>query len=636
MKKDIYSIHSKKKDRNYIIENSKKSYKEFLLEVEGGQSYLERCKNDTNLPIYLVGIIQKGDTPNRNGRIYPFDILKKECDRYLNEEIKDLQSYGECFTSNDFEVLTENGWKHFNDLFLGENVITRNDNGIGEYKSINSIINMDYSGKVYKFKGLNIDTEVTANHKFLIKNRNGIIEKITAEEIYNNRTKYSHSSIIKSIQWNGEEKENIILPAILDYKGTNKLLKEKYSKELIIDSKIFCSILGIYLAEGCTNKSSVIISQNEGNKANEILELIKLSGLDYHIYNKSVNKKNKNLLFYIDDLRLVNYLNLLGNVYNKFIPKEIKQLSSEYLGEILYWFNIGDGRKQINKNGNKRSNVFTVSKQLINDLHECWFKYGKTGNLTIQNSKEDYLFDDHIIEIKNKKPLHQLNMSSIDNISLDKRFLSIEENEFNGKVYCLNVKDNHNFYIRQNNKHFWTCNCDHPEDSTVPELKNACWVIVDIWYKGTEVWGKLKLLNAYMPPNAPGNVLRGIILNGCIIGISSRALGSVYQNGSGFDIVDDDLEIICWDAVSRPSTFNANLRVLDTNNINNYNENKSIKNKNGKLLSLTESVCFGENCNIETSKKIIKEKELKELSSIDKTYLSIMGVEKFLQNKYKK
>ena len=139
-----------------------------------------------------------------------------------------------------------------------------------------------------------------------------------------------------------------------------------------------------------------------------------------------------------------------------------------------------------------------------------------------------------------------------------------------------------------------------------------------------------------MPPNAPGNVLRGIILNGCIIGISSRALGSVYQNGSGFDIVDDDLEIICWDAVSRPSTFNANLRVLDTNNINNYNENKSIKNKNGKLLSLTESVCFGENCNIETSKKIIKEKELKELSSIDKTYLSIMGVEKFLQNKYKK
>ena len=59
MKKDIYSIHSKKKDRNYIIDNSKKSYKEFLLEVEGGQSYLERCKNDPNLPIYLVGIIQK-------------------------------------------------------------------------------------------------------------------------------------------------------------------------------------------------------------------------------------------------------------------------------------------------------------------------------------------------------------------------------------------------------------------------------------------------------------------------------------------------------------------------------------------------------------------------------------------------
>lgn len=258
MKKTIYTQNFTKKDRSILIENTKSSYREFLLEVDGGNSYLERCKNDPNLPIYLVGIIQKGDAPNRNGRIYPFDILKKECDRYLKEEVRDGQSFGEL---------------------------------------------------------------------------------------------------------------------------------------------------------------------------------------------------------------------------------------------------------------------------------------------------------------------------------------------------------------------------DHPAESTVPELKNAAMTIEDIWYKGTEVWGKIKLLNAYMPQTAPGLMARGIILNNKVLGISSRALGSVYQNGSGFDIVDNDLEIICWDIVSRPSTYDANLRILES------------KNKNKNVPMLTETVCFGDSCNIKTSKQIIKEKKVHGLSSIDKAFLSIMGVEKFLQSK---
>ena len=258
MKKEIYTKNFKKKDRDILIENTKNSYREFLLEVEGGANYLERCKNDPNLPIYLVGIIQKGDAPNRNGRIYPFDILKKECDRYLREEVRDCQSFGEL---------------------------------------------------------------------------------------------------------------------------------------------------------------------------------------------------------------------------------------------------------------------------------------------------------------------------------------------------------------------------DHPAESTVPELKNAAMTIEDIWYKGTEVWAKIKILNAFMPQTAPGLLARGIILNNKVLGISSRALGSVYQNGSGYDIVDDDLEIICWDLVSRPSTHNANLRVLES--------------KQNKGTILKETVCFGNSCNIQTSKKIIKEKQQQGLNVIDRAFLNILGVEKFLQLKNK-
>ncbi|MEO6303512.1 MAG: hypothetical protein ABIP51_10090, partial [Bacteroidia bacterium] len=134
---------------------------------------------------------------------------------------------------------------------------------------------------------------------------------------------------------------------------------------------------------------------------------------------------------------------------------------------------------------------------------------------------------------------------------------------------------------------------------------------------------------AFMPETAPGKMARGIVLNGKVLGISSRALGSVYQDQSGYDVVEDDLEIICWDLVSRPSTYDANLRLTEA------------QKKKGKLEAfydanyLTETKCFGNSCNIITSKKIIKESKFKGLSEEDKVYLECLGVEKYLQLKNK-
>jgi hypothetical protein len=173
---------------------------------------------------------------------------------------------------------------------------------------------------------------------------------------------------------------------------------------------------------------------------------------------------------------------------------------------------------------------------------------------------------------------------------------------------------------------------DHPAESTVPELKNAAMTIEDIWYKGTEVWGRIKLLNAFMPETAPGKMARGIVLNGKTLGISSRALGSVYQDQNGYDVVEDDLEIICWDLVSRPSTYDANLRLAEA--AAKKNGPKSLEDFYDKNY-LTETKCFGESCNITTSKILIKESKTKDLSDEDKVFLECLGVEKFLQLKNK-
>jgi hypothetical protein len=39
-------------------------------------------------PITVVGVVQRADAKNQNGRIYPYEILRKEVDRYIEECVK--------------------------------------------------------------------------------------------------------------------------------------------------------------------------------------------------------------------------------------------------------------------------------------------------------------------------------------------------------------------------------------------------------------------------------------------------------------------------------------------------------------------------------------------------------------------
>ena len=91
---------------------------------------------------------------------------------------------------------------------------------------------------------------------------------------------------------------------------------------------------------------------------------------------------------------------------------------------------------------------------------------------------------------------------------------------------------------------------DHPDDSVI-NLKNASHLVTEIWMDGKKVMGKLRVLNT-----PSGNTLRALVENGVKLGISSRALGSVNE-ANGRTVVQEDLQLICFDIVSEPSTPNA-------------------------------------------------------------------------------
>lgn len=91
-------------------------------------------------------------------------------------------------------------------------------------------------------------------------------------------------------------------------------------------------------------------------------------------------------------------------------------------------------------------------------------------------------------------------------------------------------------------------------DNSIINLKNACLGILDYRWKGNDMLGDVEILNT---PN--GSILREIISAGYVPGISSRGMGSVKELNEYDELVevDDDFELVTWDAVSDPSSQNA-------------------------------------------------------------------------------
>lgn len=107
---------------------------------------------------------------------------------------------------------------------------------------------------------------------------------------------------------------------------------------------------------------------------------------------------------------------------------------------------------------------------------------------------------------------------------------------------------------------------DHP-DSAIVNLKNVSHNIIDMYWKGDELIGKIEIL-----PTPSGNILKELFRSGIKVGVSSRGLGTVKEitENDGYNAleVQDDFELIAWDFVSNPSTHGAFVSPTSDNKVN--------------------------------------------------------------------
>jgi len=66
-----------------------------LREINENIEYLTEAANDGKKNYFLEGIFLQGDTKNRNGRIYPVDVLGKEVQRYNENYVSKNRAFGE-------------------------------------------------------------------------------------------------------------------------------------------------------------------------------------------------------------------------------------------------------------------------------------------------------------------------------------------------------------------------------------------------------------------------------------------------------------------------------------------------------------------------------------------------------------
>ncbi len=437
-------------------------------------SRLERIQSDGLLGFKSQDLAQLIPMDNKEGLFKPWDFVHMTCGAYDNESIYgssfldalrkawNNQAQLECYDSTT-EILTkERGWILFKDLIGYEHVATRNPaTKAFEWQIPSDVITKEHNGEMVYIKGRAIDLLVTPNHRILLNKKPkkvvGPIEEqpngevvVTAQELIN-KSKYEFKlGIPTSISnWEGIEiKEKVFSNIPNNVKSERNGIKMEFitkgSCERIIKGDDFCALMGMYLSEGCIDKSGGIkIAQQEKSKGylsfKDALKNIN-SGEDVvhdgHFFNLHWKALNP-------------YFSQFGYAYEKFIPDEIMNATTKQLQIFFDYFVLGDG--SFYPGTKKTKSISTTSKKMAGQLVEIAQKLGLSANIITREAHTSFS------KLRNKevncRESYHIGIKYNDVNTITKA----EFQQYSGTVHCVKVP-NTIVYVRRNGKASWAGN----------------------------------------------------------------------------------------------------------------------------------------------------------------------------------
>ena len=209
------------------------------------------------------------------------------------------------------------------------------------------------------------------------------------------------------------------------------------------------------------------------------------------------------------------------------------------------------------------------------------------GYISINDTEHNKLIKE---EFDNSTEWHVPNPFIVDAV-----FQKYDIKNANGRIYPERVlKKQVEAYQQKIKERTAYGELNHPAESTI-DLGRVSHNIIELHWEGRTLVGRMELnisegyrRNGIV--STMGDMAANLLLNGYLIGVSSRGVGSVEQK-LGQTIVGDDFELICWDIVSDNSTPGAKISMNGREELVQYIEEKNpLKTKINEKLDKIDKI----------------------------------------------
>jgi hypothetical protein len=251
----------------------------------------------------------------------------------------------ECVTE-DTEVLTPQGFKKYNELFVGDDIYTWKDSELRVQK-VHRVNVSKYSGDMHLYEGRDYSQQVTPNHRVLRKKFN----KKEYELI-------ESSKIIK-------DKTSITFPV-----ACNRYSKEDYP---ILDSKL--KLIAVIACDGCLSGNKISITKSPNREYNDtyVKKLLEENNIEFSVSSiersfgcaedRFINKKYTVSVFSILGEGKKELLNIFNNTKEE-LPSFLSELSRRQAKLFIDTWSHFDGQVEGN---NYNKTCLQVDNDIIAD-----------------------------------------------------------------------------------------------------------------------------------------------------------------------------------------------------------------------------------------------------------------------------
>lgn len=339
------------------------------------------------------------------------------------------------------EVLTPGGWVDIKDFKIGDKVFTVSKEGFLIETVVNQVHQSFYDGEMIHVKQGGLQIICTPKHSVakIFGKRNGKWTRSGESEKWS-LCKFDElpgqTSIFRSVDWQGSNSSEFIVPPYKDYRKTKLMQPDK----LPID--IYAQFMGWFLSEGhtCDSNKTFGITQLKKDYRNSIRELLNAAGFKY---GETQNG------FIIYSGKWHSYLRQFGKCRDKFIPGILKNADKNILLSFFTCMVNGDGHWV--KKG-MSGQYYTISKKLADDFMEVAVKLGFLVHMKMDQQKDRIGLRYSVYFQKTKTGGTEiLTGNHVYKVStFMKRRSNINRLRYSGSVYCIGIEGTHSFVIRQN------------------------------------------------------------------------------------------------------------------------------------------------------------------------------------------